>query len=101
MDEEAAVDRAVLVSNSELRNNIGLGADGDEHLFICVTGGDEDDFIFAQLGLVALVSHRPVLEGAVAMALAVIFIYFSVFDALGAGIGVIADFAEGLARLAL
>jgi hypothetical protein len=35
------------------------------------------------------------------MALAVIFIYFSVFDALGAGIGVIADFAEGLARLAL
>ena len=66
-----------------------------------MAGGDEDDFIFAQFGLVALVSHRPVLEGAVAMAFAVIFVYFGVVDARGAGFGVNADFAERLARFAI
>jgi hypothetical protein len=43
-------------------------------LFIWVAGGDEDDFIFAQFGLVTLISYRPMLKSAVAMAFAVIFV---------------------------
>ena len=65
-----------------------------------MAGGDEDNFIFTQFGLVALVGHRPVLEGAVAIAFAVIFVYFGVVDARGAGFGVNAVFAERLARFA-
>jgi len=66
-----------------------------------VAGGDEDNFIFAQLRLVALVSYRPVLKGAVAMAFAVIFVKVGVVDARGAGVGVFANFAEGLASFAI
>jgi hypothetical protein len=39
-----------------------------------VAGGDEDDFIFAQFGLITLISHRPVLERAVATAFAIFFV---------------------------
>lgn len=74
LDEETAVDRAVFASNSELRRHDGLDADFGEHVFIWVAGGDEDNLIFAQLGLVALVSHRPVLEGTVALTFAIFFV---------------------------
>jgi hypothetical protein len=54
---------------------------------------DKNDFVFAELRLIALVGDSPVLEGAVAMAFAFVSIKVGVFNALIAGVCVKASLA--------